>query len=374
MEFVQFHPTGMVWPPSVRGILVTEGVRGDGGTLKNSKGERFMFNYIPEFFKAETADTEEEADRWYEDKKNNRRTPDLLPRDEVARAINSEVKAGRGTPARRRVPRHRLAARRRLHPQAPAVDVPPVQGAGRRRHHQGADGGRPDLPLHDGRGAGRRRHHRGHRARPLRGGRVRGRHARRQPARRQLAVATCWSSAGARACTRRTTPRTWAAPLTVDAGAGGADRASRCSSPSRAPAARTRTRSSPTCRRRCRTWSGIIRDGGRARRRRSRSSRPLKDRAKRVRVEGGRHYNPGWHTALDLASLLTVSRGCALRGAGAQGEPRRPHPRGPSRTPTSTWGTVNLVLPAEGRPDASCGASRCPRCRPSSRPSSQEKK
>ena len=97
MEMVQFHPTGMVWPPSVRGILVTEGVRGDGGTLKNSEDKRFMFNYIPEFFRAETAETEKEADAWYEDKKNNRRTPDLLPRDEVARAINAEVKAGRGT-------------------------------------------------------------------------------------------------------------------------------------------------------------------------------------------------------------------------------------------------------------------------------------
>ena len=96
MEMVQFHPTGMVWPPSVRGILVTEGVRGDGGTLKNAPGERFMFNYIPDFFRAETADTEEEADAWYEDK-TKRRTPDLLPRDEVARAINAEVKAGRGT-------------------------------------------------------------------------------------------------------------------------------------------------------------------------------------------------------------------------------------------------------------------------------------
>ena len=98
MEFVQFHPTGMVWPPSVRGILVTEGVRGDGGVLRNSEGKRFMFDYIPEFFKAETADTEEEADGWYTDKTNNRRPPELLPRDEVARAINSEIKAGRGTP------------------------------------------------------------------------------------------------------------------------------------------------------------------------------------------------------------------------------------------------------------------------------------
>ena len=98
MEFVQFHPTGMVWPPSVRGILVTESVRGDGGVLRNSNGERFMFNYIPEVFKKQYADNEAEADRWYTDQNNNRRPPELLPRDEVARAINSEVKAGRGTP------------------------------------------------------------------------------------------------------------------------------------------------------------------------------------------------------------------------------------------------------------------------------------
>jgi len=98
MEFVQFHPTGMVWPLSVRGILVTEGVRGDGGVLLNNAGERFMFRYIPEMFAAETADTEEEADRWYTDKKGARRTPDLLPRDEVARAINTETKEGRGSP------------------------------------------------------------------------------------------------------------------------------------------------------------------------------------------------------------------------------------------------------------------------------------
>ncbi|MEU3272874.1 fumarate reductase/succinate dehydrogenase flavoprotein subunit [Saccharomonospora sp. NPDC006951] len=98
MEFVQFHPTGMVWPPSVKGILVTEGVRGDGGVLKNSQGERFMFRYIPDVFKGQYADSEEEADRWYDDADSNRRTPDLLPRDEVARAINAEVKEGRGSP------------------------------------------------------------------------------------------------------------------------------------------------------------------------------------------------------------------------------------------------------------------------------------
>ncbi|MEU8814495.1 fumarate reductase/succinate dehydrogenase flavoprotein subunit [Actinoplanes sp. NPDC048796] len=99
MEFLQFHPTGMVWPPSVKGILVTESVRGDGGVLRNSDGKRFMFDYVPDVFRKQYAETEEEADRWYEDPDNNRRPPELLPRDEVARAINSEVKAGRGTPA-----------------------------------------------------------------------------------------------------------------------------------------------------------------------------------------------------------------------------------------------------------------------------------
>ena len=89
MEFLQFHPTGMVWPPSVKGILVTESVRGDGGILKNSEGKRFMFDYIPDVFKEQYATTPEEGDRWYSDADNNRRPPELLPRDEVARAINS---------------------------------------------------------------------------------------------------------------------------------------------------------------------------------------------------------------------------------------------------------------------------------------------
>ena len=97
MEFNQFHPTGMVWPPSVKGILVTEGVRGEGGIMKNSEGKRFMFDYIPKKFANETADTEEEAARWLRGDKDARRPPELLTRDVVARAINTEVKAGRGS-------------------------------------------------------------------------------------------------------------------------------------------------------------------------------------------------------------------------------------------------------------------------------------
>ena len=98
MEFTQFHPTGMVWPPSVRGTLVTEGVRGEGGILVNSEGKRFMFDNIPDRFAPETADTEDEAARWLEGDKEARRPPELLTRDVVARAIRKEVKAGRGSP------------------------------------------------------------------------------------------------------------------------------------------------------------------------------------------------------------------------------------------------------------------------------------
>jgi succinate dehydrogenase / fumarate reductase flavoprotein subunit len=102
-EFMQFHPTGMVWPPSVRGTLITEGVRGEGGTLRNKDGKRIMFDYIHPLYKNETAETEDEADRWLKESTSGitskaRRTPDLLPRDIVARAIYSEVKAGRGSP------------------------------------------------------------------------------------------------------------------------------------------------------------------------------------------------------------------------------------------------------------------------------------
>ena len=103
MEFVQFHPTGMIWPPSVKGILVTEGVRGEGGRLLNSENERFMFNYVPEMFARDHAETIEESDQWVEEVVSGklatvRRPPELLTRDVVAKAINSEVKAGRGSP------------------------------------------------------------------------------------------------------------------------------------------------------------------------------------------------------------------------------------------------------------------------------------
>ena len=98
MEFVQFHPTGMVWPPSVRGILVTEGVRGEGGVLRNSDGKRFMFDDIPDNYKAQTADNEEEGWRYTQGDKNARRPPELLTRDHVARMHRARGAEGRGSP------------------------------------------------------------------------------------------------------------------------------------------------------------------------------------------------------------------------------------------------------------------------------------
>ena len=135
MECIQFHPTGMVWPPSARGLLVTEGVRGDGGVLKNRDGERFMFNYISPFFAAETADTIEEADQWYDEQEGLPPSAGApaprrgRPRDQL------RGEGGPGQPARRRLPRHRQPPLGRRDPPAAALDVPPVQGARRRRHH-----------------------------------------------------------------------------------------------------------------------------------------------------------------------------------------------------------------------------------------------
>ena len=205
MEFLQFHPTGMVWPPSVKGILVTESVRGDGGVLRNSEGKRFMFDYIPDVFRDQYATSEAEGDRWYTDPDNNRRPPELLPRDEVARAINSEVKAGRGSP-------HGgvfldIASRRSRggDPQEAAVDVPPVQGAGRCRHHEGADGGRPHLPLRDGRDRGRPGHRHVDGPGPVRRGGVSRAGCTAATGSAATRCRTCWCSAGGAGSARRST-------------------------------------------------------------------------------------------------------------------------------------------------------------------------
>ena len=163
MEYVQFHPTGMVWPPSVAGMLVTEGVRGEGGILTNADGKRFMFDFIPDNYKAQTADNEEEGWRYTQGDKNARRPPELLTRDHVARCIVREIKEGRGTPhggvyldiswIRKKLSNAEEHIKRKL----PSM------------HHQfktlgdiditkRADGSRPDHALHHGRRACGRRY------------------------------------------------------------------------------------------------------------------------------------------------------------------------------------------------------------------------
>ncbi len=155
MEFVQFHPTGMIWPPSVRGILVTEGVRGEGGVLRNRDGRRFMFDDIPENYRSQTADNEEEGLALHPGRQE--RSPPAGAADPRSRRPMHSARGarGQGQPPRRRVSRHLLdqaeaAQRGRAHHQEAAQHVPPVQTAGRHRHHHHTDGSGTDDPLHHG--------------------------------------------------------------------------------------------------------------------------------------------------------------------------------------------------------------------------------
>ena len=326
MECVQFHPTGMVWPPSARGLLVTEGVRGDGGVLKNSDGERFMFNYIPDFFAKETADTIEEGDQWYDNKRDFRRPPELLPRDEVARAINSEVKAGRGSPhggvfldiASRRSPediRRRLPSMYHQFKELADVDIT-----------TDADGDRPDVPLHHGRGPRRRRHRRDDRAR-----------ASSPPARSPVACTARTASVATRS---RTCSSSGAEPgMAAAEHALGDGRATPALDEARSSeitaardwpssstrAARTPTPSTTTCRRRCRPSSASSAPSPSSSRPR-RSSPSSTSGPKKVYVEGNRQVQPG----LAPRPRPRVDAGRRqlhdARRDRAPGEPRRPHP------------------------------------------------
>jgi succinate dehydrogenase / fumarate reductase flavoprotein subunit len=340
MEFVQFHPTGMVWPPSVRGILVTESVRGDGGTLKNSTGEQFMFNYIPEFFKGETADNIEEAERWYADKKNNRRTPNLLPRDEVARAINSEIKAGRGSPhggvfldiatrrsadyIRKRLPAmyHQFKELAGVDITKEAMEVGPTQHyvmGGVRVNADSAEGTVPGL-FAAGEVAG-------------------GMHGSNRLGGNSLSDLLVFGRrAGLHAALYA---KNFGGQLTVDAGfvesvvrealepferAGGEN-------PYAIQAELQET---------MQALVGLIRTQ-RELQEAIKKLEVLKQRAAKVRVDGGRVYNAGWHTALDLKSLLTVAE-CSAVAALERTESRGGHTRDDHPYTDDTWGKVNVVL------------------------------
>jgi succinate dehydrogenase / fumarate reductase flavoprotein subunit len=340
MEFVQFHPTGMVWPPSVRGILVTEGVRGDGGTLKNSEGKRFMFNYIPEFFKAETADNEEEADRWYADKKNNRRTPDLLPRDEVARAINAEVKAGRGSPhggvfldicTRRPADyiKKRLPSMYHQFKELAGVDITKEPMEVGPTCHYVMGGVRVDADTTQSTVPGL-----------FAAGEVAGgMHGSNRLGGNSLSDLLVFGRrAGLHAALYA---KNFAGALTVDAG-----QVEQAARRMLAPFERTGGENpyavQSDLQETMQTLVGIIRNERELQEALARIEQ-LKERARKVRVDGHRQYNPGWHTALDLESLLTVAE-CSAAAALERKESRGGHTRDDHPYTDDAWGKVNVVL------------------------------
>ncbi|MEU8700647.1 fumarate reductase/succinate dehydrogenase flavoprotein subunit [Streptomyces sp. NPDC048680] len=362
MEFVQFHPTGMVWPPSVKGILVTESVRGDGGVLRNSEGKRFMFDYVPDVFKEKYAQSEEEGDRWYEDPDNNRRPPELLPRDEVARAINSEVKAGRGSPhggvfldvstrmsaerIRRRLPSmyHQFkeladvditAEAMEVGPTchyvmggiavdsdtAAALDVPGLYAAGEvagGMHGSNRLGGNSLSDL-------------------LVFGRRAGLHAAgyAESVDTLPVVDEARIDAAAAEALR---------PFSAEELAGGA--------PTENPYTLHQELQQTM-----NDLVGIIRRAPEMEQALERLA-GLRERARRAGVEGHRQFNPGWHLSLDLRNMLLVSE-CIARAALERTESRGGHTREDCPTMERSWRPVNLLCrpadacadPLEGRID-----------------------
>jgi succinate dehydrogenase / fumarate reductase flavoprotein subunit len=345
MEFVQLHPTGMIWPPSVKGILVTESVRGDGGVLRNSEGKRFMFGYVPDVFRAQYAETEEEADRWYDDPDHNRRPPELLPRDEVARSINSEVKAGRGSPhggvfldiasrrpaeeILRRLPSmyhqfkeladvditkepmevgptcHYVMGGVEVDPDTQAARVPGLFAAGEvsgGMHGSNRLGGNSLSDLL-----------------------VFGRRAGRSAAQHVDSAAAGWPVAGQAAVDAAAAEAL--APLERSGG----------ENPYEVHAALQELMTDQV---------GLIRNEGELQGALAELEK-LRARAAQVSVEGGRAYNPGWHLAQDLRNMLLVSD-CVAQSALERQESRGGHTREDYPEMSPEWRKINLVCALDG--------------------------
>ncbi|MBA2477578.1 MAG: fumarate reductase/succinate dehydrogenase flavoprotein subunit [Sporichthyaceae bacterium] len=355
MEFVQFHPTGMVWPPSVRGILVTESVRGDGGILKNSDGERFMFGYIPEFFKAETADSEEEADRWYEDKKNNRRPPELLPRDEVARAINSEVKAGRGSPhggvfldiASRRSAEYitkRLPSMYHQFKELAGVDITAEPMEVGPTCHYVMGGVEVDADTTESRVSGL--YAAGEVAGGMHGANRLGGNSLSDLlvfGRRAGDAAAAYASSlgdGVPAVDQAQVETATTAALAPFLIGGGEN----------PYAIHHELQESMN------DLVGIIRTAEEMQAALDKVAE-LRDRATRLTVVGDRPYNPGWHLALDIPNMLLVSE-CIAMAALERTESRGGHTRDDFPATDKEWGTINLIISLGA--DGSAGITRQP--------------
>ncbi|MGH7468243.1 MAG: fumarate reductase/succinate dehydrogenase flavoprotein subunit [Longimicrobiales bacterium] len=347
MEYVQFHPTGMVWPPSVRGILVTEGVRGEGGILINKEGRRFMFDDIPPNYRSQTADNEEEGWRYTQGDKNARRPPELLTRDHVARCIVREIKEGRGSPhggvfldiawIGKKLPKHADHIKRKLPSmyhqfmQLAGIDITEIaMEVGPTTHYimggvrVDADTQMSNVPglfaagecaagLHGANRLG------GNSLSDLlvfgcRAGRYAAEFTRTQPNRRiqpdQIEQIARWA----------------VAPF-GRMGAAGA------TSPFEIQYALQDM---------MQALVGIVRSEDEMARAIV-GIDELRARAAQVAVPGNREYNPGWHTALDLHSLLTVSEAIA-RSALERKESRGAHFREDYPEKDPAWGTTTLVI------------------------------
>ncbi len=341
MEFVQFHPTGMVWPPSVKGLLVTESVRGDGGILKNSEGKRFMFDYIPDFFKAETADTIEEADRWYDDKKNNRRPPELLPRDEVARAINSEIKAGRGTPhggiyldiASRRTPefiRKRLPSMYHQFKELADVDITAEPMEIGPTCHYVMGGVEVDADTQESAVTGL------YAVGECSGGM----HGSNRLGGNSLGDLLVFGKRAGEAATAYAKALGGARPKVDEADVEAAKHSALA--PFEVEGGENPYTIQSDLQQSMNDLVGIIRTAPELEQSLA-EIEAFKERAKTMVVEGHRQYNPGWHLALDLRNMLIVSE-CIAKAALAREESRGGHTRDDFPGPNPEWGTKNLVV------------------------------
>jgi succinate dehydrogenase / fumarate reductase flavoprotein subunit len=346
MEFIQFHPTGMVWPPSVKGILVTESVRGDGGVLKNAGGQRFMFDYVPDVFRDKYAHDEAEGDRWYTDPDTNRRPPELLPRDEVARAINSEVKAGRGSPhggvfldvasrlpaetIRKKLPSmyHQFKELAGVDITAEPMEVGPtchyVMGGVEVDPDTGAAVGVPGL-FAAGEVAG-------------------GMHGSNRLGGNSLSDLLVFGRRAGLGASQYLEGFQGSRPAIA-----GAD-IDRAAAAALAPFSGDGSENPYTVHTELQMTMndlvGIIR--------RSEEMldaleklEELKQRAAAVTVEGHRQFNPGWHLALDLDNMLLVSQ-CVARAALMREESRGGHTREDYPLMSAEWRQVNLICRADG--------------------------
>jgi succinate dehydrogenase / fumarate reductase flavoprotein subunit len=340
IEFTQFHPTGMVWPPSVRGILVTESVRGDGGVLKNSEGERFMFHYVPEAFKAETATTEEEADAWLEDNLNNRRPPDLLTRDVVARAILAEVKAGRGSPhggalldiASRRPPdfiKRKLPSMYHQFKELAGVDITKEPMEVGPTYHYAMGGIRVDADTAAATAPGLF----------AAGETAAGLHGANRLGGNSLSDLLVFGRRAGLGATEYA-KKLQAAPV-VDAGQ--VEEAARAAlAPLERASGENPYDLHAELQETMEQHVGIIRTEESLRQGIGKLEE-LKRRAEQVKAIGTRHYNPGWHLAIDLSSLLTMSEAVA-RAALERKESRGAHTRDDYPDYDPDLAKVNVVV------------------------------